>query len=126
MDVTPLVASDRKIIQSYGPGLFRVSGESYEQTGIIVFPDRVEVWDLKGNVEDLTEADLSMLMEAADEIDVALLGCGATMQFVSPAFRKGLSGKGLSIEPMDTGAACRTYNVLLAEGRRVAAALIPV
>ena len=53
-----------------------------------------------------------------------LLGCGARMMPVSPTLRQALKSVGISLEAMDTGAACRTYNVLLAEDRRVAAALL--
>ena len=57
---------------------------------------------------------------------VLLLGCGARMVLVPPALREALRAAGVVIEPMDTGGACRTYNVLLAEDRQVAAALLPV
>jgi uncharacterized protein len=54
------------------------------------------------------------------------VGCGARSVFVPPPLRAALKEIGLSLEVVDTGSACRTYNVLLAEGRRVAAALIPL
>ena len=59
-------------------------------------------------------------------VDLLLLGCGAAMRPVAPALRAALRKAGIAVEPMDTGAACRTFNVLLAEGRRVAAALVAV
>jgi len=61
-----------------------------------------------------------------DRIDVLLLGTGRTQVFPNLEIRNAFSAAGLGLEPMDTGAACRTYNVLLAEHRRVAAALIAV
>jgi uncharacterized protein len=59
-------------------------------------------------------------------VDLLLFGQGRRMALISPALRQGIRAVGIVVEPMDTGAACRTYNVLMAEGRRVAAALIPV
>ncbi|HET6224238.1 MAG TPA: Mth938-like domain-containing protein, partial [Dongiaceae bacterium] len=59
-------------------------------------------------------------------IDLLLVGCGARMAPLPPALRQALRQIGVVMEPMDTGAACRTYNVLMAEGRRVCAALIAV
>ena len=57
---------------------------------------------------------------------MVLIGCGARGGFIPPALRDGLKAQGLVCDAMDTGAACRTYNVLLSESRRVAAALLPV
>jgi uncharacterized protein len=59
-------------------------------------------------------------------VNLLLIGCGPRMAMIPAALRASLRAKGVVIEPMDTGAACRTYNVLMAEGRLVAAALIPV
>jgi uncharacterized protein len=59
-------------------------------------------------------------------VEVLLLGCGLRLIQPGPAFRAELKALGVVVEPMDTGAACRTYNVLLSEDRRVAAALIAV
>ncbi len=125
MDITPLIRSDRQVVQGYGPGSFTVSGQAFS-SAIIVFPDRVEHWDYDGAVEDLRPDNLQQVIDAAAEIDVVLFGCGAKMQFVKPALKQALSAQGVGLEAMDTGAACRTYNVLLAEGRRVAAVLLPL
>ena len=70
-------------------------------------------------------SSLLNVSEKSAEIDVVLLGTGKIMQILNPALRRELKAVGLSVEAMDTGAACRTYNVLMAEGRRVAAALFP-
>jgi uncharacterized protein len=123
MDVTPLIRSDRQVIQSYAAGQFKVSGQSY--TGaIIIFPEETQNWDAV-SLESLTPESFELLVQKASEIDVVLLGCGAEMRFLPPELRKALKDKGLSVEIMPTGAACRTYNVLMAEGRRVVAALLP-
>lgn len=60
------------------------------------------------------------------DIDVLVIGCGARAAFVPPATREAFKRRGVSLEVADTPAACRTYNILLSEGRRVAAALLPV
>ena len=128
MDVTPLVKEGAKIIQGYADGGFRVSGQRYDGA-VLVFQDKVIEWELlaplAGDVKALSEADFSPLIEAADEIDVVLLGTGKSMAFCDPALRDALKGKGLNVECMDSGAACRTYNVLMTDGRRVVAALLP-
>jgi uncharacterized protein len=121
MDVTPLVRQGSKIIQSYADGRFRISGEVYEG-GVIVTAAAVVLWHPPVTVQDLTPQHFS---DIPPGLDVLLLGTGKTMQFVPPALRAALKAAGLpAIDSMDTGAACRTYNVLLAEGRRVAACLM--
>lgn len=125
MDITPLIAAGQQIIQSYKDGVFRVSGERYDGA-IIVAPEATNPWNFKGEAADLTLDDFAPLIAKADELDVVLLGCGASMAFLPLPLRTQLKEAGLHVESMDTGAACRTYNVLLAEGRRVVAALIVV
>ncbi len=63
---------------------------------------------------------------ARGDVEILLLGCGRRMGILPPALRQGLRASGIVVDAMDTGAACRTYNVLLAEERRVAAALIGI
>lgn len=122
MDITPLVPQGRQIVQSYAEGRFRVSGEVYEGP-VIVFLDRTVKWDAPSNLDDLTPDHFSEL--AASELDVILVGCGQSMRSMPFALRQSLKARGITIDFMDTGAACRTYNVLMTEGRRVAAALLP-
>lgn len=124
MDVTPLVKEGAQIIQGYSGGRFRVSGAVHEG-GVIVMPDAVLPWDYNGDIAGLSEADFAPLFDVADRVDVALLGCGAEMAFLKPQIRAAFKARGMSVDVMDTGAACRTYNVLMAEGRRVAAVLLP-
>lgn len=124
MDVTPLIKSDQQVIQSYKSGSFRVSNALYDHP-IFVFPDRTVQWVTETKPSDMTLDDFKALVEHSSELDLILLGCGAGMDFVSASLRKDLKTYGLNIETMDTGAACRTYNVLMAEGRRLVAALLP-
>ena len=124
MDVTPLLRPGQQIIQSYAGGGFRVSGQAY-QGGVIVWPEETVPWALSA-FSNLQMSDFSAVYEHDPLPDVVLFGTGAAQQFLLPALRLVLREKGLVIEVMGTGAACRTYNVLVAEGRRVAAALLPV
>lgn len=121
MDVTPLVARDRQVIESYGASGFRVSGVAYDGA-ILVLPQATQAWPVTA-LGDASVANLAPVVEAA--VQILLLGCGRQMVPVPPALRQELRAHGIVIDAMDTGAACRTYNVLLAEDRRVAAALLP-
>jgi uncharacterized protein len=126
MDLTPLIPAGRQIVESYGGGRFRVSGRVFEGS-ILVLTDRTAAWPV-ADVASMTVDGLDAVAEAAraGTIDLLLVGCGARMAPVSAQLRQALRDVGVVVEPMDTGAACRTYNVLMAEGRRVAAALIAI
>lgn len=117
MDLTPLVRPGLQVIEKYGPVGFRVSGLIYHEP-IIVFPERTIVWP-QGAID---EPGLAPIVQDG-RVELLLLGLGRRIGPVSPALRAALKRSGVAIEVMDTGAACRTYNVLLAEDRRVAAAL---
>lgn len=123
MDVTPLLKSGQQIIQSYAGGGFRVSGMAYSGS-VLVWPERTENWAFH-DFSALCGEDFAPVYQHDPLPDVVLFGTGKTQQFLLPALRQELRAKGLVIDVMDTGAACRTYNVLLAEGRRVVAALLP-
>lgn len=126
MDVTPLIPAGRQIIESYGSGGFKVSGKSYAGA-IVVFPDRTIEWNVTA-ISAMTDESLSGVADAgrAGRVDILLIGCGARMAPIPSTIRRSLRTDGVVVEAMDTGAACRTYNVLMSEGRRVAAALIAV
>jgi uncharacterized protein len=126
MDVIPLVPQqDRQIVQAYGKGGFRVSDTGW--TGaIIVFPVRTVSWNVTG-LADLTIDAFATVGEASDPpIELLLIGTGPRMVLLPSKLRADLRALGFGIDVMDTGAACRTYNVLIGEERRVAAALLPV
>jgi len=122
MDVTPLIPADRQVIEGYGPSGFRVSGVAHRGP-ILVFPDATQAW-AAASIEAVTEESLAPVLAHGD-IQILLVGCGRRMAPVSKALRARLRAAGIVVDAMDTGAACRTYNVLLAEARRVAAALLP-
>lgn len=121
MDITPLLAGDRQVIERYSATGFRVSGATYDGA-IVVLPQATHAW-AAASLIDASPANLAPVIEAG--VQILLLGCGKQMLPVPPALRQALRAHGVVIEAMDTGAACRTYNVLLAEDRRVAAALLP-
>jgi uncharacterized protein len=126
MDLTPLIPAGRQIVESYGSRRFRVSGRVFEGS-ILVLTDRTAAWP----VADMASMTLDGLAAVADAaragtIDLLLVGCGARMAPIPAQIRQAMRDVGVVTEPMDTGAACRTYNVLMAEGRRVAAALIAI
>ncbi len=105
----------------YGNGLLKVNGQEHH-SGLIIFPDHLhEPWPVV-SVEELTLDHLKPLIE--QKPDVALLGSGATQQFPSIQLRRELAQLGFQLDVMDTGAACRTYNLLVSEGRHVGAAII--
>jgi uncharacterized protein len=126
MDLTPLIPAGRQIVESYRGGRFRVSGQVFEGS-ILVLADRTTPWPV-ADIASMTPESLAAVAEAAraGAIDLLLVGCGTRMAPLPPALRQAFRDLGVVMEPMDTGAACRTYNVLMAEGRRVAAALIAV
>jgi uncharacterized protein len=126
LDLTPLIPAGRQIVESYGHARFRVTGTLYEGS-VIVFPDHTVVWPVS-EAGAVNLDNLQAVCEAgrAGTIELLLLGCGPKMTLVPSSLRAALREAGVVIEPMDTGAACRTYKVLMAEGRHVAAALIAV
>lgn len=128
MDVTPLIPSNAQVIQSYADGGFKVSAQSY--TGAqLVFVDRVQSWEAATQAASAQDISIDMfqpLVDLAKDIDVVLFGTGAKLFLLPAALRADLKEAGLVVEVMDTPAACRTYNVLLSEGRRVVAAMLPV
>ena len=124
LEITPSIPGGRQVVSGYGPALFRVSGVVYSSS-VLVFTDCTVPWPVTG-MEDLTPESLAPVREAAPPVEVLLLGVGARNVPVPAALRASLREAGIVVDAMDTGAACRTYNVLVAEDRRVAAALIAI
>ncbi|MEZ5779908.1 MAG: Mth938-like domain-containing protein [Paracoccaceae bacterium] len=117
MRLTETGFGDARPIDGYGPGFFRVGGEVHVG-GVLVAPGGTGAWQGLG--------DTAPLLALAGEVDVLLLGMGRTIGHPPKALTEPLESAGIGVEPMDSPAAARTYNVLLSEGRRVAAALLPV
>jgi uncharacterized protein len=124
-DVSPIIPEGRQVIESYGGGGFRITGERYYHA-VIVQPTETLPWGA-GSWDAVTAASFAPLFDpdAAEPLTL-LLGTGPAQFFPSRALKQELRAQGLVVEAMDTGAACRTYNILMAEGRKVAAALLPV
>lgn len=117
MRLNEVVYTDAVPVEGYGPGFFRLGGKVYEGP-IAVLPKGIAPW---GGYDDA-----QTLIDAAADLDVVFVGTGAEIAHLPSAFREALEEAGLGIESMASPAACRTYNVLLSEGRRVALALLPV
>ncbi|MCR9150392.1 MAG: Mth938-like domain-containing protein [Rhodobacteraceae bacterium] len=104
-------------VDGYGPGFFRIAGQVVEGPVLLRGADHV-AWGGYGDTESL--------LALAGDVDVLFIGTGADTAHLPRAFRDTLEAAGLGVENMATPAAARTFNVLLSEGRRVAAALLPV
>jgi uncharacterized protein len=122
MDLSQIVPAGRQVIERYGPTGFRVSGVIWRGP-VLIFPDLTLSW----TPVDAAAVDWESLTPVVEHggVQILLLGLGSRMAVVAHELRGRLREAGITLEPMDTGAACRTYNVLVAEDRRVAAALIP-
>ena len=104
-------------VEGYGPGFFRIAGKVVEGP-VLLMPDGVTGW---GGFDDADP-----LVTRARGLDVLFVGTGPEVAHLPPALRAMLEDAGLGVEAMASPAACRTYNVLLSEGRRIGAALLPV
>ncbi len=124
VDISPITPEGRLIVESYGPGRFRISGTAY-QGSLVLCQSSVAPWTIEDPAQ-LGPDSLQALDALAPPYEVVLLGCGAKMTLIPAAIRAAWRERGLPVDIMDTGAACRTYNVLVAEERRVAAALIAI
>jgi uncharacterized protein len=114
----------RAPIDAYGDGGFRFAGMSHRGS-ILCLPDGISAWDVRDTAE-LTADSFAAVLHRAAQIKILLLGTGRRQVFPDHDVSSALIDAGIGLEPMDTGAACRTYNILLAEQRPVAAALIAV
>ena len=104
-------------IDGYGPGFFRIGGEVHHGP-VLVTADKVRPWT--------GETDHEAILALKGQVDVVFYGTGAEMAYAPAGLRRALEEADMALEPMASPTACRTYNVLLSEGRRVAAALLPV
>ncbi len=122
IEITPMVADGIPVITSYGGGGFRIEQQLFTGS-IIILPGLVQQSQLAFD-EGFQAEMLRPVYDAADQIDMLIVGCGETFYGPPEGLQAGLKKHGIVLEWMDTGAACRTFNVLLSEHRRVAAALI--
>jgi uncharacterized protein len=111
------------VIAATGADWIRIGETEYKQN-LVVTPDSVTAGWAPAGFAALTERDFSGLLQFAPEI--VLLGTGATQRLPHPRLLQGLHAARVGVEAMDTRAACRTFNILIAEDRRVVAALVLV
>ena len=117
MRLNEVVFTDAKPVEGYGPGFFRIGGEVLKGP-IICGVHGTQSW--------AGFDDLAALLALKGEVDVLFVGTGAEVAHLPDALVETLADAGIAAEPMATPAACRTYNVLLSEGRRIALAVLPV
>ena len=124
LDITPVTPEGRQVIQRYGDGEFRIANFPYSGS-VLVMTEQSMLWPIT-EAADITIESLHPLFAQEFSPGIILIGCGPT--FIPPPkdLRLAIKEKGAVMEWMDTGAACRTYNVLLTEERQVVAALIAV
>ncbi|WP_065330314.1 Mth938-like domain-containing protein [Tritonibacter mobilis] len=117
MRLNEVVYSDAVPIDGYGAGFFRVGGE-VKDGAILTGAKGTSTWG--GYI------DQASLLALAGDVDVLFIGTGAEIAHIPSELRQVLEEAGLGVEVMNSPAACRTYNVLLSEGRRIALAALPV
>jgi uncharacterized protein len=117
MQLNEVTFSEATPIDGYGPGFFRVGG-SIVRGGALVTETGARGW---GGLEDTQP-----LLDLVGVVDVIFIGTGPEIAHIPEDLRTTLESAGMGVETMSSPAACRTYNVLLSEGRRVAAAVLPV
>ncbi|HHJ16071.1 MAG TPA: hypothetical protein ENJ80_05170 [Gammaproteobacteria bacterium] len=113
--------SSELLIRGYGDSGIRVGAETYRNSLILTHERIITDWRPQRH-DELTASDFECF--GSMQADILLLGTGPVLKFPSPAFTAPLLAAGVGVEIMDTAAACRTFNILLAEGRPVIAALL--
>lgn len=117
MEFTEISYENAVPVEGYGPGFFRIGGKVIEGP-MLVTATSARPW---GGLEDI-----DTLTALAGEVDVLFLGLGARMGYPPEPLVSALDKVGIGIEPMASDNACRSYNIVLAEGRRIALAVLPV
>jgi uncharacterized protein len=114
----------RAPIDAYGNGGFRFADMSHRGS-LLCLPSGIHGWDLVEG-DSLTVAAMAAILADSAGIEVLLVGTGSKLRPIPAEVRAALKARGIASDPMSTGAAVRTYNIMLAESRAVAAALIAV
>lgn len=113
-------APGQNMFTGYGPGYVAINNVRHEKN-LLITPDRLTEWEISG-LEALGAADCEHLI--AFEPEIVILGTGATLRFPPPGLMRLFAAAGVGLEVMDSQAACRTYNILTGEGRKVLAAIL--
>ena len=114
-------AAGQNLFTGYGDNYVSVNQLSYEKSLIVMPESLIENWDA-ATFDDLNNAHFEFILSLKPEI--VLLGTGKNLRFPKPSLTQALTRAQIGIEIMDIYATCRTYNILMAEGRKVAAAVI--
>lgn len=117
MQLTEIDFAEHAPIEGYGPGFFRIAGDVIHG-GLLILPGLRRAWT--------GYDDLNAVLEMADKIDVLFIGTGSEIDYIPTAIRDRLDAAGIGVETMASPSACRTFNVLLSEGRRIGLAAFPV
>lgn len=120
-ELNPIIPAGRQVIERYSAAGFQISGALY-RSSVLVFPDRTLEW-FAASLLAISIESLEPIFAESD-IEILVLGLGKSAGLLKRELRAQLKETGIAFEAMDTGAACRTYNILLSEDRRAAAALI--
>lgn len=124
MELAPPLLAGRPPISGYRRGGFRLGGIEHPGS-VLILPDGVHAWPV-GDAAELSEETVRPVLDEGASLDFLILGTGARQIFPGSSLRESFANAGIALEAMDTGAACRTYNILLAEERIFAAGLIAV
>ena len=122
MSESPRGLVGRHTIEGYGAGGFQFGGMSHRGS-LLLLPSGIVPW-LVTSAKEISVASLAPIFAEAADIDHLLIGTGADIAFLDPLIGRACRSKKIVPEPMATAAAARTYNILLGERRRVAAALV--
>ncbi len=114
-------AAGNNLFTGHGAGYVAVNNQRYERAVVVTAEALHQPWAIDG-FEDLSAEHFKFLLTLEPEI--VILGTGARQRFPHPALTKDLTAARIGVEVMDTAAACRTYNILMTEGRKVVAAVL--
>lgn len=115
---------DTQSITAYGEGWIAVNGQRHTHSLVLASSGHLSAWACS-RFEDLTAAHFAELIRVMPEApELVIFGSGSRLRFAQPALLRDLIDQRIGVETMDTAAACRTYNILAAEGRRVVVALL--
>ncbi|MGP4726413.1 Mth938-like domain-containing protein [Agrobacterium deltaense] len=124
IEIRPAHFPGRAPIDAYGNGGFRFADMSHRGS-LLLLPSGIYGWE-PVDAKELTVGHFEKVLAEAQDIEVLLIGTGDGMRVLPKELRAAFKEVGISVDPMSTGAAVRTYNIMLSESRAVAAALIAV
>lgn len=124
IEIRPAHFPGRAPIDAYGNGGFRFADMSHRGS-LLLLPSGIYGWE-PVDAKELTVGHFEKVLAEAQDIEVLLIGTGDGMRVLPKELRAAFKEAGISVDPMSTGAAVRTYNIMLSESRAVAAALIAV